>query len=58
MSIVESFQKVVADTIETEWRAELDYLKRYDRIRSRMRDVIDIVIKKLESAVSDDCLNS
>lgn len=44
--IVESFQKVVAETIETEWRAELDYLKRYDLIRNRMRDIIDMPEKK------------
>lgn len=44
--IVEAFQKIVADTIETEWRAELDYLKRYDQIRARMRNVVDMPEKK------------
>lgn len=44
--IVESFQKVVAETIETEWHAELDYLKRYDQIRARMRNIIDMPEKK------------
>ena len=40
--IVEYFQQVIAHTIQTEWKAELDYLKRYDRIRSEMRKVVDL----------------
>jgi len=44
--IVEYFQDVVATTIRTEWRAELDYLKRYDRMREEMRRIVDLPEKK------------
>ena len=40
--VVEYFQQVIVRTIQTEWKAELDYLKRYDRIRSEMRKVVDL----------------
>ncbi len=40
--IVEYFQQVVAQTIRTEWKAELDYLQRYDRIRAEMRMIVDM----------------
>ena len=40
--IVEYFQQVIVQTIQTEWKAELDYLRRYDRIRSEMRKVVDL----------------
>jgi len=44
--IVEYFQEVVATTIRTEWKAELDYLKQYDRMREAMRKVVDLPEKK------------
>lgn len=44
--IVEYFQKVVATTILTEWKAELDYLKQYDRMREGMRRIVDLPEKK------------
>ena len=44
--IAEYFQEVVATTIRTEWKAELDYLKRYDRMREEMRKVVDLPEKK------------
>ena len=40
--MVEYFQQVIVQTIQTEWKAELDYLKRYDRIRFGMRRVVDM----------------
>ena len=33
-------------TIETEWKVELDYLVRYDRMRVGMRAVVDMPEKK------------
>ena len=44
--IVEYFQEVVATTIRTEWKAELDYLKQYDRMREAMRRIVDLPEKK------------
>ena len=44
--IVEYFQEVVATTIRTEWKAELDYLKQYDRMRQAMRRIVDLPEKK------------
>lgn len=44
--IVEYFQEVVARTIRTEWKSELDYLKRYDRIRQAMQQIVDMPEKK------------
>lgn len=44
--IVEYFQEVVATTIRTEWKAELDYLKQYDRMRGAMRRIVDLPEKK------------
>ncbi len=44
--IVEYFQEVVATTIRTEWKDELDYLKRYDRMREAMRRIVDLPEKK------------
>lgn len=44
--IVEYFQGIVAKTIRTEWKAELDYLKRYDRIREDMRHIVDLPEKR------------
>jgi hypothetical protein len=40
--IVEYFQQVSAQTIRTEWKTELDFLQRYDRIRSEMRNIVDM----------------
>lgn len=44
--IVEGFQRIVRETIETEWKAELDYLVRYDLMRKAMREVVDMPEKK------------
>ena len=44
--IVEEFQKIVLTTIQTEWKAELNYLQNYDRMRAAMRDVVDMPDKK------------
>lgn len=40
--MVEYFQQVIVQTIQTEWKAELDYLKRYDRMRCEMRKIVDM----------------
>jgi hypothetical protein len=44
--LAESFASVVRETIETEWKAELDFLVDYDRARARMRDVVDLPEQK------------
>ena len=44
--IVEEFQRLIVETIRTEWRQELDYLVDYDRMRGEMRDVVDLPEKK------------
>ena len=44
--IVESFQRIIEETIETEWKVELDYLVSYDRIRNGMRAIVDLPEKK------------
>ena len=44
--IVEEFQQVIKATIETEWKAELDYLVCYDRMRADMRAIVDMPEKK------------
>ena len=44
--IVEDFQKIVLTTIQTEWKAELNYLQNYDKMRSAMRDIVDMPDKK------------
>ena len=40
--IVESYQRIIEETIETEWKSEMDYLVRYDHIRECMRTVVDM----------------
>ena len=44
--IVEDFQRVIVETIRSEWRTELDYLVDYDRIREGMRQIVDLPEKK------------
>ena len=44
--IVSGFQRIIAETIETEWKYELDYLVSYDRMREGMREVVDMPDKK------------
>lgn len=44
--IVESFQRLIVETIRSEWKAELDYLVDYDRIRKEMRQIVDLPEKK------------
>ncbi|MBR4662859.1 MAG: Fic family protein, partial [Lentisphaeria bacterium] len=45
--IVEAFFGVVEETLKTELVPELDYLARWERIRSRMRDVVDMPDRKI-----------
>ena len=40
------FQRVIVETIRSEWRTELDYLVDYDRIREGMRQIVDLPEKK------------
>ena len=40
--VAENFARVVQETIRTEWKAELDFLRSYDRARERMRDIVDL----------------
>lgn len=44
--IVERFLRVMSDTITTEWKVELDYLKAYDNMRKGMREIVDMPDKK------------
>ncbi len=44
--IVEDFQRLIVETIRTEWRFELDYLADYDRMRREMREIVDLPEKK------------
>ena len=44
--IVQEFQKIVQTTIQTEWKSELSYLQNYDKIRKRMREIVDMPDKK------------
>ena len=44
--IVEEFQRLIVETIRSEWRLELDYLVDYDRMRREMREVVDLPEKK------------
>ncbi|MBQ3343883.1 MAG: hypothetical protein IJG84_18425 [Kiritimatiellae bacterium] len=44
--IVEYFQQVIVQTIRTEWKSELDYLKAYDKMRVAMRNIVDMPGKK------------
>lgn len=44
--IVTRFLSIMDETIQTEWKVELDYLKSYDRIRKRMREIVDMPDKK------------
>lgn len=50
-AIVTKFRSVIDETIETEWKYELDYLLRYDRIRAAMRDVVDLPEKKANQLI-------
>jgi len=40
--IVEGFQQILVETIETEFKAELDYLCEYDVIRRGMAEIVDL----------------
>ena len=44
--IVDGFRRIMRETIETEWKAELDFLKNYDRMRKAMREIVDMPEKK------------
>jgi len=50
-TIVEEMQRVIQETIETEWKAELDYLKAYDEARQSMRQVVDMPEKKANQLI-------
>lgn len=50
--IVEKFERVIGETIETEWKVELDYLKDYDEIRRRLRDIVDMPEKRVNQFIS------
>ena len=49
--IVEYFQQMIACTILTEWKIELDYLKAYDKMREAMRDIVDVPHKKAKQFI-------
>ena len=38
----ENFALVVRETIRTEWKTELDFLRDYDRVRTSMREIVDM----------------
>ena len=44
--IVTRFFAIMDETIQTEWKIELDYLKSYDQIRKGMREIVDLPEKK------------
>lgn len=44
--VVEYFRHVVEETIRVEWKAELDFLASYDKMRTAMRAVVDMPEKK------------
>ena len=44
--IVGYLSQVLEETIQSEWTHELDYLRRYDRWRCAMREVVDLPEKK------------
>ncbi|MBR1836965.1 MAG: Fic family protein [Kiritimatiellae bacterium] len=46
--VAENFAEVVGETIRTEWKTELDFLRNYDRARERMRDVVDLPDRKAD----------
>ena len=49
--VVEYFREVVAETIRTEWKAELDWLDAYDRMRCAMRQIVDMPDKKADQFI-------
>ena len=49
--VVEYFREVVAGTIRTEWKAELDWLDAYDRMRGAMRQIVDMPDKKADQFI-------
>ncbi len=49
--IVARFQKMMEETIVTEWKVELDYLKAYDNIRKGMRDIVDMPEKEANNFI-------
>ena len=40
------FFAIMDETIQTEWKIELDYLRSYDQIRKGMREIVDLPEKK------------
>lgn len=50
--IVREFRRLLRETMETEWRGELDYLAWYDRIRSAMRGIVDMPDKKANQFIT------
>ncbi len=49
--IVVYFRTVVEETIRTEWKAELDWLASYDRMRGAMRQIVDMPDKKADQFI-------
>lgn len=49
--IVAQFQQMMADTITTEWKVELDYLRAYDDMRKGMREIVDMPDKKANQLI-------
>ena len=49
--VVGYFREVVAETIRTEWKAELDWLDAYDRMRGAMRQIVDMPDKKADQFI-------
>ena len=49
--VVGYFREVVAETIRTEWKAELDWLDAYDRMRGALRQIVDMPDKKADQFI-------
>ena len=55
--IVDGFRRIIRETVEIEWRAELDYLASYDRMRKMMREIVDMPEKKANQFIMFVCQN-
>ena len=49
--IVGRFQRLIEETIQTEWKVELDYLKAYDVVRKRMKEIVDMPEKSVNQFI-------
>ena len=50
--IVEGFSQIIQETIETEWKSELDYLCEYDAIRERLLTIVDMPEKRVNQFIA------